>query len=306
MNQEIAVCVKSLTKKFGQFVAVDNVSFEIKKGEIFAFLGSNGAGKSTTIKMLCGLLKPTESEGTVAGFDIMTQSEQIKTAIGYMSQKFSLYGDLTADENMDFFGGIYSVNREKLKLKKEELSENLGLSDKRHELAKYLTGGNRQRLSLACSLLHSPKIIFLDEPTSGADPVARRDFWDIIRKLSSDGVTVFVTTHYMEEAEYCMRIVLISSGKIVAQGSPSDLKNSFKYDIFSVECKDSLEAVKKLKESGQFIDVTLKKSGFNCVLKKGENTEEKLKKIMEQDAIETKLIKHERVTLEDVFLYSAG
>lgn len=306
MMQEIAVCVKSLTKRFGQFIAVDNVSFEIKKGEIFAFLGSNGAGKSTTIKMLCGLLKPTESQGTVAGFDIMTQSEEIKASIGYMSQKFSLYSDLTVDENMDFFGGIYSVRKKDLALKKEELSERLGLTDKRYDLAKLLTGGNRQRLSLACSLLHSPKIIFLDEPTSGADPVARRDFWDIIRNLSSEGVTIFVTTHYMEEAEYCNRIVLISAGKIVAQGSPPDLKSSFKYDIFYVECSDTLKAAKILKQDEHFVDVYSKKSGLGCVMVKGLDNEQILKEIFEKSSIATKTIKNERITLEDVFLYSAG
>jgi ABC-2 type transport system ATP-binding protein len=219
-----AVVVENLEKRFGRFVAVDHVSFKVKKGEIFGFLGPNGAGKSTTIRMLCGILSPSGGRGTVAGFDIYTQPEQIKANIGYMSQKFSLYQDLTVEENIDFFSGIYCIPPEKKQQRKEWVIEMSGLAEHRHRPTAVLSGGWKQRLALGCAILHEPPILFLDEPTSGVDPISRRQFWDLIYELSGQGVTIFVTTHYMDEAEYCDRLGLIYRGELIALGSPHELK----------------------------------------------------------------------------------
>ena len=200
-----AVVVENLEKRFGDFVAVDRVSFQVQKGEVFGFLGPNGAGKSTTIRMLCGILRPSGGSGTVAGFDIRTQPEQIKANIGYMSQKFSLYQDLTVEENIDFYSGVYCIPREKKRARKEWVIEMSGLAEHRRQPTAILSGGWKQRLALGCAILHEPPIVFLDEPTSGVDPISRRQFWDLIYELSGQGVTIFVTTHYMDEAEYCDR-----------------------------------------------------------------------------------------------------
>lgn len=221
---DYAVVVENLEKRFGSFVAVDRISFQVDRGEVFGFLGPNGAGKSTTIRMLCGILAPTAGRGTVAGFDIRTQPEQIKAHIGYMSQKFSLYQDLTVEENIDFYSGIYCIPREKKRERKEWVIEMSGLAEHRHHLTSILSGGWKQRLALGCAILHEPPIIFLDEPTSGVDPISRRQFWDLIYDLSSRGVTVFVTTHYMDEAEYCNRLGLIYRGELIALGTPHELK----------------------------------------------------------------------------------
>jgi ABC-2 type transport system ATP-binding protein len=220
-----AVVVENLEKRFGRFTAVDRVSFRIARGEIFGFLGPNGAGKSTTIRMLCGILAPSGGTGTVAGFDIRTQPEQIKANIGYMSQKFSLYQDLTVEENIDFYGGIYCIAPEKMRERKEWVIEMSGLSEHRRSLTGVLSGGWRQRLALGCAILHEPPILFLDEPTSGVDPMSRREFWDLIYEMSGQGVTVFVTTHYMDEAEYCDRLGLIYRGELIALGTPHELKS---------------------------------------------------------------------------------
>lgn len=223
---DFAVVVENLEKRFGSFVAVDRVSFQVKRGEVFGFLGPNGAGKSTTIRMLCGILAPTAGRGTVAGFDIRTQPEQIKANIGYMSQKFSLYQDLTVEENIDFYSGIYCIPHEKKQERKEWVIEMSGLAEHRHHLTSILSGGWKQRLALGCAILHEPPIIFLDEPTSGVDPISRRQFWDLIYEMSGRGVTIFVTTHYMDEAEYCNRLGLIYRGELIALGTPHELKTA--------------------------------------------------------------------------------
>ncbi|ADD67588.1 ABC transporter related protein [Denitrovibrio acetiphilus DSM 12809] len=225
-----SVSTNSITKRFGSFTAVNSVSIDVKYGEIYGFLGPNGAGKSTTIKMLCGLLIPTEGEGSVAGCNINTETEKIKTNIGYMSQKFSLYEDLKIYENIDFYGGIYGLSGKQLTKRREWALELSGLTERKRELTANLTGGWRQRLALACAILHSPSIVFLDEPTSGADPASRRLFWDIIGSLASSGVTVFVSTHYMEEAEYCDRLALIFRGNMIAEGTPEKLKTEYMQD----------------------------------------------------------------------------
>ena len=219
-----AVVIENLTKKFGDFLAVDNVSLRVAKGEIFGFLGPNGAGKSTTIRILCGLLGPTSGKATVSGFDVATEPEQVKRSIGYMSQKFSLYGDLTVEENLDFFAGIYGVPKEKRAHRKQFAVDMAGLENRRGELTASLPGGWKQRLALGCAILHEPPILFLDEPTSGVDPLARRAFWDLIYDLSAGGQTIFVTTHYMDEAEYCHRVALMYKGKTIAMNTPKALK----------------------------------------------------------------------------------
>ena len=221
-----AVTIDHLTRRFGDFVAVNSISLIVPKGEIFGFLGPNGAGKSTTIRMLCGILAPTSGHGSVAGFDINRAPERIKENIGYMSQKFSLYEDLTVEENISFYGGIYRLSSKELAERADWVIEMAGLSERRKSKAGELSGGWRQRLALGCALLHRPPIIFLDEPTSGVDPLNRRRFWQMIHDLAAEGVTVFVTTHYMDEAEYCDRLAMIYKGELVAVGTPLELKQA--------------------------------------------------------------------------------
>lgn len=218
-----AIVVSQLEKKFGDFVAVNKITFSVKKGEIFGFLGANGSGKSTTIRMLCGIITPTSGTGTVAGYDMMRESEDIKQAIGYMSQKFSLYEDLTPYENVRFYLGIYSVPQNQWPERVDWILNMTRLQEVRNRLTRELPPGWRQRLALGCALLHKPQILFLDEPTSGVDPITREHFWTFIRQLAARGITVFVTTHYMDEARFCERIVMINAGNIVAAGSPSEI-----------------------------------------------------------------------------------
>ena len=221
---EIAVGVHDLEKRFGSFVAVNRISFQVARGEIFGFLGPNGAGKSTTIRMLCGILAPTGGSGAVAGFDIRRQAERIKSQIGYMSQKFSLYEDLTVEENIDFYSGIYRIDPALKPQRKEWVLEMASLADHRRSKTGMLSGGWKQRLALGCAVLHQPPIIFLDEPTSGVDPISRRQFWELIYEMAGQGVTVFVTTHYMDEAEYCDRMALMYQARVIALDTPDALK----------------------------------------------------------------------------------
>ena len=228
-----AIEVKQLTKRFGTFTAVDHISFEVEPGEIFGFLGANGAGKTTAMRMLCGLSVPTSGEARVAGFDVYRESESIKRNIGYMSQKFSLYGDLKVWENIRLFGGIYGLSKRQLSQKTDELLDILGLEKERNTLVDSLPLGWKQKLSFSVAIIHDPKIVFLDEPTGGVDPVTRRQFWEMIYETASRGITVFVTTHYMDEAEYCDRITIMNEGKIVALDTPSALLRQ--YNAASVE-----------------------------------------------------------------------
>jgi ABC-2 type transport system ATP-binding protein len=222
-SNDDVILVKDLEKRFGDFVAVNRISFSVKKGEIFGFLGSNGSGKSTTIRMLCGIITPTSGQGFVAGHDIITESEEVKHSIGYMSQKFSLYEEMTPFENIRFYLGLYRVPPEEWKERIKWILDMAQLQEVKNRLTRDLPQGWRQRLALGCALLHKPDILFLDEPTSGVDPITRRHFWDFIRDLANQGITVFVTTHYMDEAQNCGRIVMINLGTIVAQGSPSEI-----------------------------------------------------------------------------------
>ncbi len=229
MNQSINIIeVEGLSKKFGDFYANDNLNFVVKQGEIFGFLGANGAGKTTAIRILCGLSKPTSGKIKVANFDVYKQTEEIKKNIGYMSQKFSLYEDLTVEENIEFYGGIYGLKRKVLKEKTNELLKKLKLEDKRAKLIKEIPLGWKQRLAFSIAIIHEPKIVFLDEPTGGVDPVTRRHFWDLIYEAAQEGITIFVTTHYMDEAEYCDRVSIMVAGKIIALDTPDGLKKTYK------------------------------------------------------------------------------
>lgn len=225
-----AVVTNKLTKKFGDFVATNEITFEVAQGEIFGFLGANGAGKTTAMRMLCGLLKPTSGEATVAGFDVYKQSEQIKQVIGYMSQKFSLYDDLTVRENIRFYGGIYGLNRTDLRTKSDAIIQQLGLGSVANKLTASLPLGWKQRLAFSVALIHDPKVVFLDEPTGGVDPITRRQFWDMIYEAAHRGTTIFVTTHYMDEAEYCNRVSIMVDGRIKALDTPSALKKEYGVD----------------------------------------------------------------------------
>lgn len=227
MTEEIVISANGLTKKFGDFTAVNSISFDVKKGEIFGFLGANGAGKTTAMKVLIGISKPTSGEASVAGYDVYRQAELIKKNIGYMSQKFSLYDDLTVKENIDFFGGIYGMSKKQIRLKREELVAELGMGDVLDSLVQSLPLGWKQKIAFSVSIFHDPKIVFLDEPTGGVDPITRRQFWEMIYESASKGITIFVTTHYMDEAEYCDRISMMVDGRIEALDTPGNLKKKY-------------------------------------------------------------------------------
>jgi len=265
--------VKNLTKKFGKFISVNDISFEVKEGEVFGFLGANGAGKSTTIKMLCGILEPTSGDALVGGYSIIKEPELVKRQIGYMSQKFSLYNDLTIEENIDFFGGVYGLEGQEMKDRKEWVLTIANLKGKEKSLADSLAVGFKQRLALGCAVIHEPKIVFLDEPTGGVDPVSRRNFWDLINTLSQNGVTVFVTTHYLDEAEFCNKIIMINEGRLIAGGSPEELKRKYiSSTILEIECDDVNKAIELLDDMSfvksssffsTYIHVTLSENAGN-------------------------------------------
>ncbi len=247
MIAPVAVDVNGLTKVFGRFMAVDRVTFDVHKGEIFGFLGPNGAGKTTTIKMLTGLLLPTSGHGRVAGFDIMTETEAIKQNIGYMSQLFSLYADLTVEENITFSSGLYGVPKSVRRERRDWVLEMAGLTEQRRRLTGELPLGWKQRLALGCAVLHQPPLLFLDEPTSGVDPISRRNFWDLINSLTHEGTTVLVSTHYMEEAEYCHRLSLMNRGRLIALDTPARLRASMTEALLEIQTERSAQVVEALK-----------------------------------------------------------
>jgi ABC-2 type transport system ATP-binding protein len=298
-SNENVVVVKNLEKHFGSFTAVNRVSFEVQKGEIFGFLGPNGAGKSTTIRMLCGILSPTGGTGTVAGFDVRTEPEKIKANIGYMSQKFSLYEDLTVEENIDFYSGIYRIPPEKKKERKEWVIEMAGLQDRRRSRTGILSGGWKQRLAFGCAILHEPPIIFLDEPTAGVDPVSRRQFWDLIYELSGKGVTTFVTTHYMDEAEYCNRIGLIYRGELIAIGSPDTLKTEFmQEEVLEVLCERPQDAMGEIEKLRGIQEVALFGKGLHVVAQDAGRAISDIRNLLGATASVEKIAP----SLEDVFV----
>lgn len=302
-DSDCAVVAEGLTKKFGKFIAVDHVSFKVKRGDIFGFLGPNGAGKSTTIRMLCGLFSPTEGSASVGGFDVATQPDEIKSRIGYMSQKFSLYEDLTVEQNINFYGGIYGLEGARLEERKHWAIEMAGLAGKESMLAHTLSGGWRQRLALGCSILHEPPILFLDEPTGGVDPVSRRKFWDLIYDLSHRGVTIFVTTHYMDEAEHCNTIGLIYTGKLIAIGSPTELKHSLdRYSVFEVRCSNTVDAMELLRGQAWAAETSIFGSAFHISTLNVSDAEKKIHGILTNDKIAVSRIEKIIPSLEDVFI----
>lgn len=298
-----AVEVEDLVKTFGTFVAVDHIHFQVERGEIFGFLGPNGAGKSTTIRMLCGLLMPTSGKGRVAGFDIMKEPEKIKQVIGYMSQKFSLYEDLTVNENLHFFGGIYGLSGSHQKEREETALEMAGLTELRDRITRTLAVGWKQRLALGCAILHEPSILFLDEPTSGVDPISRRNFWGLIQQMGEGGVTTFVTTHYMDEAEYCDRLALIYQGKIIALGTPSGLKlKTLSQGVMEVECDPLIHSLDILKKEPWVSEAAIFGDSLHVITQEGADSENEITALFQRHGILLKKMEWIRPSLEDVFV----
>jgi ABC-2 type transport system ATP-binding protein len=298
-----AVYLENVVKKFGDFTAVDHISLAVTEGEIFGFLGPNGAGKSTTIRMLCGLLIPTSGTAFVRGLDVVTQAEEIKAQLGYMSQRFSLYEDLRVEENMRFFGGIYGLENSQCRQRINDVLEVIGLGSRRQHMTRDLPGGIKQRLALGCALLHKPSIIFLDEPTSGVDPSTRRNFWDLIYDLADNKVTVFVTTHYMEEAEYCNRIGLINHGRLIAVGTPQQLKkNHIDGEVYEVETSDVLAAVETMAHIEGVLDAAVFGRTMHVRLKKVADAENTLRRTLASSGLQATRIRTIKPTLEDVFV----
>jgi ABC-2 type transport system ATP-binding protein len=302
-EQTNAVVIEDLTKRFGSFAAVDRLSLTVGKGEVFGFLGPNGAGKSTTIRMLCGLLRPTSGRASVAGFDVDRKPEEVRQHIGYMSQKFSLYDDLKVIENLRLFAGLYSVPAKDLH---ERIDWALGMANLKGQenlMTRTLPGGWKQRLALGCAVLHRPPIIFLDEPTSGVDPISRRRFWDLIHQMAQQGVTVFVTTHYMEEAEYCNRLALIFRGRIVALGSPAELKrDSMKGELLFMRCEPLGKAVEALQSAPGVMDAAVFGDALHLVVADAAAARPRIESFLAAREIQVSQIEKIRPTLEDVFV----
>jgi ABC-2 type transport system ATP-binding protein len=298
-----AVEIHDLVKRFDNFVAVDHVNLTVARGEIFGFLGPNGAGKSTTIRMLCGLLQPTSGTAMVGGLDVGTQSEEVKHHIGYMSQKFSLYDDLTVEENIDFFAGIYGVPKERRAERKDYVLRMAGIEERRKSLTRLLSGGWKQRLALGCAILHEPPILFLDEPTSGVDPIARRTFWELIYELSGAGHTIFVSTHYMDEAEYCHRLALMYRGKVIALGTPAELKQSLaSHYLLRLEVSDIVGSMKILEKLPGLHDVAVFGGGLHVTAEEGQRAMPEIRSALEQAGITVSVLEPIEPSMEDVFV----
>lgn len=298
-----AIDVRNLTRRFGHFVAVDDLSFSVKPGEIFGFLGANGAGKSTTIRMLCGLLRPTSGTALVGGIDVSRDPESVKRRIGYMSQKFSLYETLTVNQNITFFGGIYGLSRDKLNERRKFVLDMAGLAGREDTLTRELPGGWRQRLALGCAILHEPRIVFLDEPTGGVDPLSRRRFWDLIGNLSRQGVTVLVTTHYLDEAEHCHRIAIIHAGKLAALGTATELKGVFATrPILEIHAAQPVQAMAILDEHPAIEKTSLFGTAVHAVLKDSSIDLSTIAHSLSSKGIDVTAIGRVMPSLEDVFL----
>jgi ABC-2 type transport system ATP-binding protein len=299
-----AIEVRDLTRTFGAFVAVDHVTFDVRQGEVFGFLGSNGAGKSTTIRMLCGLLKPSSGTATVGGVDVGRDPEGVKRRIGYMSQRFSLYEQLTVEQNIRFFGGIYGITGPRFEERRRFVLDMAGLRGREHTKTSDLAGGWRQRLALGCAILHEPQIVFLDEPTGGVDPVSRRRFWTLIDDLSDAGVTVLVTTHYLDEAEHCHRIAIIHAGRLAALGSTSELKAIFgRRSIFEVQAADPVQTMRLLDAMAGVQRTSIFGTAVHAVVEAEPEQAERLLRARLQDAgVGLQAIAPVSPSLEDVFL----
>jgi len=305
MENEYSVLAKGLTKEFGDFTAVDHVSFDIRTGEIFGFLGPNGSGKTTTIRMLLGLLRPTEGGGTVLGFDIVKESEEIRKRIGYMSQQFSLYNDLTVSENLNFYGGTYGVSGKRLRERKEYILEMANLKGREREMTKNLSGGWKQRLALGTAIIHEPKMLFLDEPTAGVDPISRRAFWDLLYELSEEGTTIFVTTHYMDEAEHCQILTFIHLGRIVARGTPQEIKETImKGQVLEIDCSEPDVALGSLREASVFDEVALYGALIHVVGEDLDSHRPLIERLLHERDVEIRSMDIIAPSLEDVFISS--
>ena len=298
---EISVSAEKLTKKFGEFIAVNNISFKVYKGEIYGFLGANGAGKTTTIRMLCGLLKPSQGDAFVGGISINENPEKVKVKIGYMSQKFSLYTNLTVDENIEFYAGIYGLKKEEIKINSEKIKEKIEIKEYEKILVSDLPAGIKQRVALACAIIHNPEIVFLDEPTAGVDPVLRKRFWEIIEELAASGKTVFVTTHYMDEVEHCTKIALMNEGRIVAEGKPEEIKKDFfKNFIYELEVDDVVKTYNKIiKEKEKIGNISMHGAYLHIITDMGKN---ELEKVIKENNIDFKELIRTEPTMEDVFI----
>jgi ABC-2 type transport system ATP-binding protein len=300
---EPAILAEGLTKRFRSFTAVDHLDLRIAKGEITGFIGPNGAGKSTTIRMLCGLLRPSEGHALVAGFDVGRQPEAVREHIGYMSQKFSLYGDLTVRENLRFFGGIYRVAHKDMSERAHFAITMAGLDGREDVLVRTLAGGWKQRLALGCAILHRPPILFLDEPTSGVEPEARRRFWDLIHELAADDVTILVSTHYMDEAEYCNRIALIDRGRLIAMGTPSELRgHHLGGDLFEIRCTPLGGALQILRDAPGVLEAAIFGDRLHVVLGPGGLDGATLPAFLREHGIEAQTARPVVPSLEDVFV----
>jgi ABC-2 type transport system ATP-binding protein len=301
MNGDVwAVEMEDLVKRFGSFVAVDHVTMQVRKGEILGFLGPNGAGKSTAIRMLCGLLTPTSGSAHVNGFDVGTQPEEIRRSIGYMSQRFSLYDDLTVEENIDFFTGMYNVPRERRAARKDYVLQMANLTERRRAMTRTLAGGWKQRLALGCAILHDPPVLFLDEPTSGVDPIARGEFWKLIHDLAETHHTIFVSTHYMDEAEYCGRLALMYRGKVIALGSPAELKRGLtSHSLLHLDSSEPLETMRALES---VLDVAVFGGGLHVTVDDVEATSARVRQALAAKGIEVKRLERIEPSMEDVFV----
>lgn len=305
MQNEYSVVAEELAKTFGDFTAVDHVSFQIRTGEIFGFLGPNGSGKTTTIRMLLGLLSPTEGTGTVLGYDIVKQSEEIRKRIGYMSQQFSLYNDLTVSENLNFYGGTYGVTGQRLRERKQYILEMANLKGREREMTKNLSGGWKQRLALGTAIIHEPEMLFLDEPTAGVDPISRRAFWDLLYELSDQGTTIFVTTHYMDEAEHCQSLAFVHLGRIVARGTPQEIKETImKGQVMEIDCADPDLALSTLRDSSLFDEVALYGALIHVVGQDLETHRSTIEQLLGEQAVEIRSMDIIAPSLEDVFISS--
>jgi ABC-2 type transport system ATP-binding protein len=301
--KELSVDVQNLVKCFGDFCAVDNVSFQVNRGEIFGFLGPNGAGKSTTIRMLCGLLAPTSGKAHVGGFDVANQAETLRNHIGYMSQKFSLYDDLTVEENINFFSGIYRVPKPQRQNRKNYVLQMAGLENRKNSMTGTLPGGWKQRLALGCAILHQPPILFLDEPTSGVDPLARRSFWSLIYELSDSGHTIFVSTHYMDEAEYCHRLALMHNGRIIALGDPVTLKKELQiHSLLNLESSDPLESLKILEKLDAVHEVAVFGSGLHVSVPDPDTAQPLIREALGEKNIAIRRLEAIQPSMEDIFV----
>ncbi len=301
-----AIETVELSKRFGEFTAVDKVSFAVERGEIFGFLGPNGAGKTTTMRMLMGLIKPSSGSATVLGFDVAKETDAVRRRIGYMSQRFSLYNDLTVDENLNFFGGAYDVRGERLATQKEAILEMAGLKGREREQAKNLSGGWRQRLALGCALLHEPEMLFLDEPTAGVDPISRRQFWNLLYQISNEGRTIFVTTHYMDEAEHCHRLSFIQRGRLVALGTPEAIKREKMHgQVLEIDCSAPDVAIQTLRAAGDLGEVALYGALVHVVAEDVADKKPAIEEALAEAGLELRSAEVIVPSLEDVFVASA-